>query len=434
MRTARLAPCLLLALTASCAEPPAPDRTLPATPDADEPGTRIELARVWNLVGNAATPGHESVSLEGDAPGDTVLVWLDGAFEDEVEVAGGAFAFELDLTTLDAGEHELLLSSPRADTAFARRELVLTHPLYVITSVDWDQSDTADDELAWHESLHDAHPELRLTQFVGPYTWTNPTVSTERAAELTDWLASMSATYGDEVGLHIHPRCHFVEYAGVTCRSEPSYVYENGDATGYTVLSSAYTEAEYGQLVEAADELFVLAGLDKPVTFRAGGWIASSSVLSALAAHGYTADTSANNWQRMEEWQDRENNVLWEWNRDHWAPINDTSQPYVPSLADPALPGEPAIDLLEVPDNGILADYAEAAEMIDVFEANWGGGALLAPTVLSIGYHNRTAGPGYSYRERIEGALDHFDGFLLSEDAGPVLYETLDQMPAAFGR
>jgi len=421
--------CLLVGVLFSCSGPN--ETIIPVAPPSDAAGWNLTVARLWSAVGDGLTPAHDTLRVEvaGNGSGLPLFLWVDGDSSWELEASSGDQSFDLPLDQLPPGEHELLLAEQGAEVALVAREFITSHPLYVVTSIDWDSSDTADGELAWQEELHADHPRLKLTHLVGPYTWTDPELSVERQDLLRDWLLLMEASFDDEIGLHIHPWCHFVDVAGVPCRTEPSCVSDEGDETGYTVLSSAYTEAEYLSLLQAADAIFVEQGLGKPVTFRAGGWLASASVLSALASDGFVADSSANNWRRMEEWQDNNTNgLLYEWNAEHWGPIDDLSQPYLPSAVVPSRPAEgreAELGILEVPDNGILADYVTADEMIEIFEANWPGGALLAPTQLSIGFHSRTQGMLFSFRDRVEGALSHFDEFQLEDDAGPVIYVTL---------
>jgi hypothetical protein len=390
----------------------------------------VEVDRAWSLVPNELSAGHDALGWSVEAPAEvsSVVVWLDGAPAGEAD-AGPGFAGSVDVGAVAPGEHELLFAEPDAEVAFARRTFVRTHPLYVLVSVDWDRADTVDSELGWQDDLHDDHPALRLTHFVGPWTFTDPDVPPERADLLVDWLTQHRDEDRDEIGLHIHPFCSFVDTTSVPCREAPSYVYDEGDPTGYTVLSSAYTVEEYTELLLAADTLFEARGMGKPTSFRAGGWIADEGVLQALVNAGYVADTSANNWQLMEEWEGGANGVLWAWNQEHWAGIDSTSQPYYPSAADASVAGSPSIGILEVPDNGILADYVEVEEMIAVLEANWDGGAVGEPKVFSIGYHNRTTGLGFNFRDNIEDTLDHVDRFLAQDDAGPLVYATLSEMP-----
>ena len=415
---------MLLAGTACAVSPP-------AAPGEDDPAYAVGELVSWALVGDPVTPGTDALELRVTPPPDVdgVVAWLDG--EDVGDLAPGEGAFELTLGLLDVpiGEHELLLALPGAEVAFAAHRFVRSHPLYVFVSVDWDRANTSDGELAWQSGLHVEHPALRLTQFVGPYTFTDPDVD-GREQLLVDWLMANEADYGDETGLHIHPRCTFVDTTSVPCRTEPSFVYDEGDDTGYTVFSTAYTEAEYTTLVAEADALFVEAGFAKPTSYRSGGWIADLSTLRALVANGYVADTSANNWREMEEWEDAANGALWDWNAENWSSIDERSQPYWPSAVDILVPGTPDVGLLEVPDNGIMADYVEADEMIAMLEANWDGGGLEAPTAFSMGFHNVTQSGGSTIiRGRVEGALDHIDAYLAADDAGPIVYGTLSEAP-----
>jgi len=407
---------LLLGCPASPPEPPTDDSLASA----------VTLSRTWNLVPNDLTEGHPNLAWTVDPPEDvtTATVWLD-----DEQVDGPGLSGTVDLLGLPTGRHQLLFADEGAEVAFASRSFFVTHPLYVLISVDWDRADTDDDELDWQDQLHIDHPELRITHFVGPWTFTEPEMTPERMELLVDWLLDQEAGFDDEIGLHIHPYCSFVETTTVPCRTEPSFVYEEGDETGYTVLSAAYTEEEYTELLFAADDIFAEHGLPKPTSYRAGGWTADEGTLRALATAGHVADTSAVNWRMLEEWEDDWNNVLWSWNAEHWEHIDEYSQPYYPSQDAADLPGEPSIPVLEVPDNAALADYAEAWEVIEVLEANWPGGALEEPKILSYGYHNVTRGVMWTYRDRVEGALDHVDEFLAIDDAGPLVYGTLSEMP-----
>lgn len=402
----------------------------PAAPTENDPAYRIERVRPWLLVGNALTQGHDQLEIEVYAPEgtDTVDAWLGDV--PGVRLArgdDGGFRQIIDVSELPAGTYPLLLAADGSDTAFAQLDIHRSHPLYILVSTDWDDADNGDYSLQLQEELHQYHPELRLTHFVGPYTYTDSTITEERRQFLTDWLLGMRDDYDDEIGLHIHPYCNFVETTDVACRTEPSFVYDEGDETGYTVRCNAYSEEEFTELLLASDMLFEEHGLGKPTSFRAGGWSADITTLKALGNAGYVADTSANNWARMEEWQDVQNGQLYEWNMANWTTIDDTSQPYYPSESDVLAHASPYVPVLEVPDNGILVDYVTAEEMIEIFDANWDRTPLSAPRAYSIGYHP----PNFNdqYQRRIRGALTHVDQFLASQGNGPAVYGTLSEMP-----
>ncbi len=405
-----------------------PSVTPPIAPDQNDPAYTVGRIRNWYLIGNDLTPGQDQLEVQVVAPAGVELVdlWIDQ--EPGIRLAKTADDFRqlVDISALGPGEHQVLLAADQSDTAFALVTFQRSHPLYVLVTNDWDDPDNSDDSIALQEQLHEEHAELRMTHFVGPYTFTDPSVSTERADYLADWLEGMRDDFDDEIALHIHPYCSFVDTTEVTCRTTPSFVSAE-DTTGYTVVFSSYTEEEQTALFEAADQIFEDHGLGKPTTFRAGGWTAELSTLRAMAATGYVADTSANNWARMEEWDTTLGGTLYDWNKEHWSSIGDTSQPYYPSEDDILVPGDPSIPVLEVPDNGIMVDYVTANEMIEIFNENWDGSALDTPVTYVVGYHP----PNFNtvYHDYLHTALTHADQYLNSYDHGPVVYATLDEMP-----
>lgn len=419
-----------LLLAAGCADTviPIPDRAPGAPSKADEVGFTIEGLRAWYLVGNTLTPGDDllEVSIESEEPVEVIDLWIDRQFAARGHASGGRVELAVDIEPLTPGEHEILLAADGAEFAFAQRFFRRSHPLYVVVSNDWDDADNADATLERQERLHDRHPALLLTHFVGPYTFTDPTVSAARRAFLVDWVTDLRDREGDEIGLHIHPYCNFVESAGLGCRTASSFARSTGDTTGYTVFLGSYSESEFTLLLEHAIDLFQEGGLGRPTSFRAGGWTLEPHTMRALAATGFKADTSAANWARMEEWADNPGATLFQWNRDHWFPIEETSQPYYPSQTDLLSTSSPRVSVLEVPDNGLLVDYVTGGEMIEMFQANLGGGILAAPRVYSIGYHP----PNFSeiFFSRMDQALGEIDRHLHGSDLGPVVYARLSDL------
>src|SRR5688572_2288562 len=297
---------LLLAAGCGQASVPVPDQPPGAPSKADETGFAIEGLESWYLIGNPLTPGDDllEVSIETSEPVEVIDLWLDRQFAARGHASGGRIEIAVDIEALAPGEHEILLAADGADVAFAQRFFRRSHPLYVVVSNDWDDPDNDDAMLERQERLHERHPALLLTHFVGPYTFTDPAVSASRRAFLVDWVTGLRDREGDEVGLHVHPWCHFVESAGLACRTESSFARPDGDDTGYTIFLGSYSEGEFAALLEHAIDLFQDAGLGRPTSFRAGGWTLEPQTMRALAATGFVADTSAANWQRMEEWAD----------------------------------------------------------------------------------------------------------------------------------
>jgi hypothetical protein len=396
----------------------------PTAPASNDPAYTVEQSRRWMLVGNDLTPANDVLTITIQAPAgvEQVVPWVADTAAPPAARDGDTFTVTLDVTKLEAAAHRVLLAADGDAVAFAVVDFIRSHPLYVIMTVDWDRADPNDAELAWHETLHTLYPELKITQLVGPYTYTESSLPMGRATELSSWLQNQRSSHGDELGLHIHPYCSFVDAAGVTCRLQPSVVDDMPDASGYTVNLAAYTKPELLLLFQHADTIFQDNGLGKPTSFRAGAWMANADVLEALAETGYVVDTSANNWARLEEWTDPTVAPIYTLNEQFWSTIGDTSQPYFPSKADVQVAGDPSLAILEVPDNGSLVDYVTEIEMIDIFNANWSGAALSEPGAYSIGFHNSTYG---FQRQRIELTLTHVMQYAASADAGPVVFINL---------
>jgi len=430
----RLPACLALLLLAACGGESGPAAEPPATPAENDPAYTIVGVDGWYLIGNALTPGQDTLTARVTAPAGTGFVdaWLDGGPGVRLHDQSDGFYLQTELGDLGPGPHELLFAADGADVAFARVEFQRTHPLYVLATTDWDYSDAGQAAMDFHDDVHADHPDLMITHFIGPYTFTDPALSAARVTEIVDWAKRMRDQHGDEIGLHIHPYCHFVEYAGVTCNTDDSLVYES-DTSGYSVGLFAYGEQDFGTLLRTADTLFEDHGLGKPVTFRAGAWTATIDVLRALADDGFVADTSAVHWAKLEEWIPELGSAwtLYQWNMAQWSSIGATSQPYYPNDGDVLSSAGPTLSILEVPDNAAMVDYVSVEEMNEVFTANWDGTALEAPRTLMMGWH---PSPQFAYGPRVQGLFTITDRFQAQHHDGPVVYALLRDMPTVFGR
>ncbi len=407
---------------------PKPDR--PNPPTTNDPAFTSRGLESWYLVGDGATPGEDQLTFIITAPSGTDFVdaYIPGLPPQRLVEQNDGFALDISIAEVGPGAHEVLFSANGSDDAFAAHTLNRSAAYYVLVTTDYDFSEPGDQALALTTQLHNAHPGMVITHFWAPYTYTDPEVTDARRAKLTSWITEQRDMFGDEIGLHIHPWCNFVEAAGQTCITDKSTVYAE-DLTGYTINLSAYGREPMGALLQHAATIFNQQGLGTPTTFRAGGWTADINTLLALDDNGYVADTSALNWVHIEEWEGKE---LYTWNMTHWGPINDTSQPYHPSMTD-ALTSQPGANLsiLEVPDNGVMIDYVSTAQMTGIFDANWDGTPLEAPKTLMMGFH---PAPGFSASEhrRVDEFLTYADSHLAKTDKGPVVYIALEDVVKAF--
>ena len=415
-----------------------PGPVVPADPPAGSTpaslGYAVRGAKHYYVIGNALVAGDSALSLTVTTPAASrrVDLFLDGVFAGTAASGAGAIALSGDLGALAPGKHVALLSERGQPKAFARIDFLRGHPYYVFVSNDWDVSDNDPSNAVWklEEGLHTRHAELKITHFVGPYTFTDPAVTPARRSEIVKWVLGMKTAHDDEIGLHIHPYCNFVTAAGVTCRTRPSFQYPSGstqtDTTGYTVVLAEYDHAEMLTLLKSADTLFAKNGLGKPTSFRAGGWTAEAHTLQALADDKFVIDASGANWSRLTDWS---GDLLYDWNQSHWAPIDDMSQPWYPSVGNMLSSAAPRLPILEVPDNGILVDYITGPEMVKVFDENWAGDALTTPKVLSIGYHPVSLARNPSWASRLHTVMDHADQFLATTGNGPVFYVRGSDLP-----
>lgn len=404
-----------------------PDEVIvrPADPMQNDAAFVVSGVPKYLLSGDDRTPATANFSLRVTPPAGTTAVdlWLDDANVIPFEKNGADFEVEVDALPLEIGTHSLMLATRGAKSGFFKAEFIKGHALYVMISTDWDFSDVDDRVLEHHAELHMLHPELKITHLIGPYTFTDATVSQARRDVIVQWAKSMRDTYGDEIGLHIHPYCNFVEAAGITCKTEPSVAYPQGDPTGYSVRLGAYSREEWNTLFAKANEIWNMVGFGKPTSFRAGAWTLETHVAQALVDTGFVVDSSANNWVLMDEWIGYD---IYDFNKMQWASIGPTSQPYWPTEDSIVAGGSSKeIGLLEVPDNGCMVDYWSVPEMTQIFDANWNWdiGALQTPTQVSTGLHPATT-QYYSPDEfkRLDLFFSHADQFLASKMEGPVVY------------
>jgi hypothetical protein len=145
----------------------------------------------------------------------------------------------------------------------------------------------------------------------------------------------------------------------------------------------------------------------------------------ALEATGFTVDSSAPPTRRIEEWRGY---TLYSWNMTNWNGIDEKSQPYFASTLNLVKDSPtPNLNVLEVPDNGILVDYVTGQEMIDIYELNAPTGkALTQPTLFQIGFHPPNF--SYSYLSRMEIALSHVDAHLASKGLGPAVFARISDL------
>jgi hypothetical protein len=208
--------------------------------------------------------------------------------------------------------------------------------------------------------------------------------------------------------------------AGVSFRTTPTFWGSplgpavEGRDRGHDVELAAYEVDEIRAIVARSREILQQAGFSISGSFRAGGWLASPSVLEAIRAEGFVVDSSATDTT----WHDELTRFpVHRRIAELWPKVTVTTAPYVIDT--------PAGSLLEMPDTGALADYVTADEMADHIEE-----ALTRlerdpsrDVFVHIGFHQETA---RRFLSRVREAIER----VRAGGERPLVFETLEASAA----
>jgi hypothetical protein len=268
--------------------------------------------------------------------------------------------------------------------------------IQLLVTVDWEGRDLRDDNLTAMKNLRQRFPQVKIVHFL------NAAYFTKSDADAASAKTKIASTFlpGDEKGLHIHGWKKLFEAAGTTFINTPTFwgttlspnecIYD----CGHEVPISLYSTGDLRKVVKFSLDKLEQQGFGRAKSFRCGGWMAKENVREAVAAEGLKYEESAVPTVFLEP--KLRNRPVLGWLSELWAGTTQTSQPYkIPT---------PAGDLVEIPDNGALADYVSADQMFSVYEANKAEFQRdrRKNIVLSIGFHHETAA---AYLPQLEAAL-----------------------------
>ncbi|MDB4943628.1 MAG: hypothetical protein JWP97_3162 [Labilithrix sp.] len=271
--------------------------------------------------------------------------------------------------------------------------------LQLVVTVDWEGRDLRDANLRAMEDLRARFPQVKIVHFL------NAAYYAKKGADAAAVTAQIGRVLlpGDEKGLHIHGWKRLFEASDVTFRGSPTFWGTSIDETsaectssdcGHEVPISLYDTAELREVVHFSLDTLEANGFGRPTSFRCGGWIAKDNVRDAIAAEGVRYDHSSVPPTFLAP--KLKGLPLLAWLSDLWKDTTELSQPAVLATATSSI--------VEVPDNGALADYVTADQMVETFEANEEA-FRKEPTksrVVSIGFHQETAA---TYLPAVEEAL-----------------------------
>ncbi len=360
----------------------------PGDATAGRPRARLVASgRITDLVAGANAQWVGAVPLEGVSPGEQTIEYL-------VRLLDGA------------------------DAVVGKTAFILSAPAYLVWTLDFEGDAATDVALANTEEISRSF-SIPMTLMWNPRVWTTTQVSSGRANAMLEWTMKMSTSAAAEIALHLHAWTDFVLAAGVTPRVSPSWA-SRGD--GYDVPLTAFTEAETRQLIDHALKLMADHQMPKPTSFRGGGLFANAANLRAVAAAGFTADTSATPSGDFGQLA-----LPWSLPRD--------AQPYRPSRDDAGVPGD--LSLLEVPN---IAGNTYGYTAFSIQRTINDDRALLAPAG-SVATQKRTltlvshpATIDATERAAIEALFRAFEPYRYDRDAGPLRFVTLAQLAKAYTR
>ncbi|SMF79653.1 hypothetical protein [Pseudobacteriovorax antillogorgiicola] len=255
----------------------------------------------------------------------------------------------------------------------------------VIVSVDWEGRDLVPDSIDAMEAFRKRYPFIPMQQFLNAAYYTKPSANPEQLTIDT----RRTLLEDDILGLHIHAWRSLFEAAGVEPKREPNFREYGGPMRvvdgdwGHEIAIDAFTRDELSRVIQTSIKILDEQGFGQPTEFRSGAWLSGPSVIEALIDNGFRLDASAVNRRFIKRrWG---TSPLYKRLSELWDDISDTSQPYYQQSEEGRI--------LQVPNNGCLADYTSPKDILKVFEANLQE-AKKNPAqtkYVSIGFHQETA-------------------------------------------
>jgi hypothetical protein len=375
-------------------------------------GLQQERARVAVSMPGDAAPGQPRARLRSTQ--ETIPM----AFVMAPRV-GAQWSASLGLEGVAPGEQTvefLVRMKDGTDAVVATTTFMLSAPVYLVWTLDF-EGDAVTDEMLGNTYAINRTYFVPLTLLWNPRVWTTTQVSRERADAMRKWTMDVAGAGHAEIGLHLHAWTDFVRAAGVTPRTSPSWAGRND---GYDVPLTAFDEAETKKLLDHALRLMADNGMPKPTSFRAGGLFANAANLRAVAAAGFTADTSATPSGDFGQ-------LTYPWT------LLPGAQPYRPSRTDANAPGD--LPLLEVP-NIAGNTYGHTAFTIqrvindDLAMLPAVGAPAMQRRAMTLVSHPSTIDA--TERAAIEKLFQAFEPYRWDRDKGPLRYVTLSQLAKAY--
>ncbi len=234
-----------------------------------------------------------------------------------------------------------------------------TGKIVVVLTIDWEGATMTSEALDAIDATRKSFGGAPITHFVSAAYFTKTTPDPTATDTLTAAIHK-----GDELAVHLHAWKSLATVSGVTPRLAPSFLtgtdqllpFADGDV-GFDVDLDAYSLVDLRALLRTSRSLLEATHLPVSKSFRAGGYLATPKVLEAIHDEGFTVDSSATDFHRINVGKD---DFLGKRLQAVWPTIDASSQPY--SIA------EKTGSVLELP-IAAISDYSTAAQVVAVFDA-----------------------------------------------------------------
>lgn len=245
-----------------------------------------------------------------------------------------------------------------------------------IITVDWEGAYMRQKDIDGMVAFREKYPSIKMLHYLNPAYYTKSETDKNRLdSQDINRMTNSVLRVGDEHGLHIHPWRSLVESSGVSFQSSPSIAdrkmvekyfacdSDKKNDCGHDIALNTYTNVEdIRKIIRKSIEILTNNGFNRPRSFRSGAWVSNNQIIEALGREGILYDSSAVPPELISSsfWNGKPLESIIS---NLWRGIKTNSQPYSINLE-----GKPKV--MEIPDNGALADYMEAEKMLDVFKKN----------------------------------------------------------------
>lgn len=342
------------------------------------------------------------------------LPW--GLEEDESKNEQVYFTQNIYVGDLKPGKYQIQakITFPYGQVKSEPMEFVVSYPLYVTWTHDWEGYDATDEFLNEWDEMSKRHYDFPQTHFFNPYIYINPAMGDARREFLTNYVKDRQKNRGDSIGLHLHLFPDLILAAGVEVNPE-ARKWGSKMEDGYDTLTIDYSTEDVVKILTWAKTTMEEKGFGQLTMYRAGGWFANIETLQAIEQAGFILDSSGRTGYEMGT-----NRIKIPWN------LNTTTQPYQPNIYDQNSAAEPAMDLWEFPNNGGDSYHMTDEEMKQRFNDNFKGEPLTQRTVITYLDHPHWFDID---KPKLESLFSYIDNFVNeNEGKGPVVYTTLEKV------